>query len=506
MNSFEPVAIVGMACRFPDAPDVRTFWHNLCQAHDSVRSVPENRWPEQTQSYYAGLLDQIDRFDAAFFGIGGSEADAMDPQQRLLMMLSWECFEDAGLVAEHLANQAVGVFIGLSSADYYQSQLQETDQVDMYTITGAATSVCANRISYFYDLRGPSLIVDTACSSSLSAVHLACESLQRGESTLALAGGVNLLLSPLIQQGFADAMSLSPVGRCQAFGAHADGMVRGEGAGMVCLKPLQQALTDGDRIYGVIQGSAMGQDGQTNGLTAPSPAGQRAVLQQAYARSQVQATDVFFVEAHGTGTPLGDPIEAKALADVVGKNAERQAPLLLGSVKSNLGHLEAAAGIAGLIKATLALYHRYLPPTLHADTPNPRIPFKDWGLQINRQGTPLPESLVAGVSAFGFGGTNEHLVLQSAAQQQNLTATQAETQADQEFVLLPLCAKSERALKQTQTALADYLDSEPATQVADIAAHWAWRRQSGLSRALRQGCLVSANVIKAADKAGREDH
>ena len=210
-------------------------------------------------------------------------------------------------------------------------------------------------------------------------------------------------------------MSLSPVGRCQAFGAHADGMVRGEGAGLVCLKPWRQALADGDRVYGLIQGSAMGQDGLTNGLTAPSPAGQRAVLQQAYARSQVNPADVCFVEAHGTGTPLGDPIEAKALADVLGKISDRQEALRLGSVKSNLGHLEAAAGIAGLIKAALALYHRYLPPTLHAETPNPRIPFADWGLQINSQGTPLPENLTAGVSAFGFGGTNASLIFRKPA-------------------------------------------------------------------------------------------
>lgn len=450
----EPIAIIGMACRFPAAEDLVAYWQLLCNGTDAIAPAPADRWPEPRP--LGGFLPRIDRFDAAFFGITDGEAAGMDPQQRLLLELSWDCLADAGQPPAALAGEAVGVYIGSASADYYQTQLVSADQVDMYTITGAAFSVLANRLSYHYDFRGPSLVVDTACSSSLAAVQLACDSLRRHESSLALAGGVNLLLSPLLQQGFAEAMALSPSGRCRAFAAAADGIVRGEGGGLVCLKLLSRALADGDGIYALIRGGAIGQDGLTNGLSAPSPAGQRAVLQQAYRLSGVDPAEVAFVEAHGTGTPLGDPIEARALGDIL-NGPQRQRACRLGSVKSNLGHLEAAAGIAGLIKAALALHARWLPPSLHAAEPSPRIPFADWGLRLEQAGSALESrDRFAGVSAFGFGGTNVHLVLEAPP------APPLADPAVSGWQLLPLTAHSPVSLQAYRQRLADWLEAHPA--------------------------------------------
>ena len=461
----EPIAIVGMACRFPDAADLTAFWELLTTGHEAIGPIPAERWPDQLPRPIGGYLPRIDTFDAGFFGITSQEADAMDPQQRLLLELSWEVLEDAGIRPKSLAGQPVGVFVGFSNADYYPTQLLAPDQVDMYTIAGAAISVTANRISYFHDLRGPSLVVDTACSASLTAVHLACESLRRGESSMALAGGVNLLISPLIHQGFAEAMALSPDGRCKAFAAEADGIGRGEGAGLVCLKPLGQARADGDRIYALIRGGAIGQDGLTNGLSAPSPAGQRAVLARAYASCGVDPAQVDFIEAHGTGTALGDPIEARALGEVLNTPA-RTAPCRLGSVKTNLGHLESAAGIAGLIKATLALWHRWLPASLHSQHPSPRIPFGDWGLTLQQQGEALPQARFAGVSAFGFGGTNVHLVLEAASQAASATPAAAHAASWQ---LLPISARTLGSLAAWSQRLANWSAARPDLALENLA-------------------------------------
>lgn len=375
----------------------------------------------------------------------------MDPQQRLLLQLAWEACEDAGLPPETLKGQAVGVFIGLSSADYAQTVLRHRDQVDMHTVTGLAASVSANRLSYFFDLTGPSLVVDTACSSGLVALYLAWEQLRQGQCDYALVGAANLLLSPLIQQGFAEAQALSPTARCQPFAATADGIVRGEGAGMLLLArtPPQQA-----RVYARIRGAAIGQDGLTQGLSAPSPAGQRRVLQAAYAAADLPPRAVGYIEAHGTGTPLGDPIEARALADVVGK--DRSQPCLLGSVKSNLGHLEAAAGLAGLIKTALSLYHGSLPPSLHSETPNPRIAFGRNGLALVQQMQPWPEDApYAGVSAFGFGGTNAHVVLERAdLASESAAALKPEATGSAPYPLLfALSAKSWDSLQRYQVRL-----------------------------------------------------
>ncbi|PKL77009.1 MAG: polyketide synthase, partial [Candidatus Melainabacteria bacterium HGW-Melainabacteria-1] len=448
-----------MACRFPAAANLEAYWQLLIQGHDAVKPAPIGRWPEG-MTPPGGYLEQIDGFDAPFFNLTAQEAAGMDPQQRLLLELSWEVWEDAGLLPSSLAGQAVGVFMGLSSADYTHSQLRDPSQADMYTITGAAASVTANRISYHYDLHGPSLVVDTACSSALTAVHLACESLLNGDCELALAGGVNILLSPMIQAGFGAAMVLSPTGHCQAFGAGADGIVRGEGAGLIVLKPLSLAQADGNRIYALICGTAIGQDGLTNGLSAPSPAGQREVLRRAYARSGVDPSQVNFIEAHGTGTPLGDPIEAKALGEVLGPG--RKTPCRLGSVKSNLGHLEAAAGIAGLIKSALALHLRKLPKTLYADMPNPRIPFERWGLTLALDTEDLPADCQAGVSAFGFGGSNAHIVLSSIQFDQ---ASQERQTLETLPQLFALSARTPASLMAGRQQLSQWLERHPETDL-----------------------------------------
>ncbi|SCL56923.1 Acyl transferase domain-containing protein [Micromonospora eburnea] len=423
----EPVAIIGIGCRFPGGVDgPESFWRLLTEGRDAIREVPADRWdveelhtddpavPGRTTTRWGGFLDRIDQFDPHFFGISAHEAARMDPQQRLLAEVTWEALEDAGVVAEELAGSATGVFIGVATNDYGQLTFQDLDRVDAYTGTGNAFSIAANRLSYLFDLRGPSLAVDTACSSSLVAVHQAVASLARGDCTLAVAGGVNVVLSPALAINFSKAGAMAGDGRCKTFDARADGYVRAEGAGVVVLKPLSQAVRDHDPIYGVILGGAVNQDGRTNGLMAPNPHAQEAVLRSAYERAGVPPEQVGYVEAHGTGTLLGDPIEAKALAAVACADRDPRRPLLVGSVKSNLGHLEAAAGIAGLIKTALVLRHREIPPSLHYETPNPHIPFAQLALRVadRRQPWPAPDApAVAGVSSFGFGGTNAHLVL-----------------------------------------------------------------------------------------------
>ena len=379
----------------------------------------------------------------------------MDPQQRLLLEVTWEALEDAGQVPERLAGTQTGVFIGIATNDYGRLQWNDLERIDAYAGTGNALSIAANRISYLFDFRGPSIAIDTACSSSLVAVHLACRSLRNGESTLALAGGVNLILSPAIAINFTKAGAMAPDGRCKAFDARANGYVRSEGAGVVVLKPLSKALADGDPIYAVIRGSAVNQDGRSNGLMAPNPLAQEAVLREAYRQAAVSPGDVQYVEAHGTGTLLGDPIEAKALGTVLGVDRPPGRPCALGSVKTNIGHLEAAAGIAGLIKVALALRHREIPPSLHFQKPNPHIPFDELPLRVQTALGPWPTEsgpALAGVSSFGFGGTNAHVVLEEAP---DSAIRSAECGAEnpirnpqyQVAYLLPLSARSPEALQ-----------------------------------------------------------
>ncbi|MEV5412750.1 SDR family NAD(P)-dependent oxidoreductase [Thermopolyspora sp. NPDC052614] len=425
----EPIAIVGIGCRFPGGADgPESFWRLLCEGRDAITEVPPGRWnaadfdedPETSDKLatrWGGFLDQVDQFDPHFFGITPHEADRIDPQQRLLAEVAWEALEDAGVPAERLAGSRTGVFIGIATNDHGHLRFQDLSRIDAYTGTGNALSIAANRLSYLFDLRGPSMAIDTACSSSLVAIHQACRSLAAGDCTLALAGGVNVILSPALAINFAKAGAMAADGRCKAFDADADGYVRAEGAGVVVLKPLGRALADRDTVYAVIRGGAVNQDGRTNGLMAPNPHAQQAVLSAAYANAGLAPEQVDYVEAHGTGTLLGDPIEARALASVVSSGRPADRPCLIGSVKSNIGHLEAAAGVAGLIKAALMLHNRRIPPSLHYRRPNPHIPFGELRLRVVDGLTPWPSvdrPATVGVSSFGFGGTNAHMILQEA--------------------------------------------------------------------------------------------
>ena len=430
LDDNEPIAIIGMACRFPgNANSPEQFWALLREGVDAIRQVPEDRWnleeyysedltsPGKMNTRRGGFLERVDGFDPLFFGISPREAEQMDPQQRLMLELSWEALEDAGIVPSTLQGSRAGVFCGVLFTDYalLQSSIGPESVTD-HTSTGNAACIVSNRISYVLGLQGPSMTVDTACSSSLVAVHLACHSLRRGECSAALAGGVNLMLDPATTVGFSKLGAMSPGGQCRTFDAQANGYVRGEGGGLVVLKRLSHALRDGDPIYCVIRGSAVNNDGASNGLTAPNPKAQEVILEDACLRAGVDPVTIHYVEAHGTGTPLGDPIEASALGAVYGRGRLVDEPLLVGSVKTNIGHLEAAAGIAGLMKVALAMRHAVLPPNLHFEQPNPHIDFEKLRLQVVTSVRPWPvkgnETPRAGISSFGYGGTNSHVIVE----------------------------------------------------------------------------------------------
>ncbi len=470
----EPIAIIGIGCRFPGADGPAAFWRELSDGVDAISEVPPDRWdadafydadpsvPGTSVTRRAGFLPGVDKFDFQFFGISPRESAQMDPQQRLILEVAWEALEDAGQVPERLAGSDTGVFVGISTTDYANLRAGDLQLVDAYTGTGNALSIAANRLSYFYDFHGPSMAIDTACSSSLVAVHLACRSLRDGECSLALAGGVNVILSPALMINFTKAKLMAPDGRSKTFDAGADGYVRGEGAGIVVLKPLSRALADNDPIYAVIRGTAINQDGRTNGLIAPSRQSQEAVLAAAYRRAGLSPGTAQYVEAHGTGTLLGDAIEANALGTVLADGRPPGSRCLIGSVKTNIGHLEAAAGVAGLIKVALALQHRAIPPSLNFVEPNPEIPFDSLPMRVAQTLTPWPENggrAVASVSSFGMGGTNAHAVL-TEAPQVRVAAAEPGTAPDR-AELLPLSAHSPEAL----AALADRYESALASGV-----------------------------------------
>ena len=429
-SAAEPIAIVGAACRLPGAPDLESFWQMLLAGTDAVSEIPDDRWnkaqlfhPEKGQrgkayTFAAGVLGDVSRFDPAFFGISPREATQMDPQQRLLLELAYEAIEDAGFDTNRLAGAPVGVFVGGSSWDYLNLNLGDSSTTDAYSMIGITLCTLANRISYAFDLHGPSFTVDTACSSSLVALHQACEAIRGGQIPMAMVGGVSLLLAPQSYIGFCAASMLSPKGRCHAFDARADGYVRAEGGGLVILKPLGQALADGDPIRAVIRGTGVNSDGRTTGLSLPNRDAQAALLDQVYTRFGLDPVDLAYVEAHGTGTPAGDPIEAGALGDVLG--SRRPTPLTIGSVKTNIGHLEAGSGMAGLLKAMLVAERGTIPPSLHCATPNPNIPFDDLNLRLAPEAQPVrkgPNPYLVGINSFGFGGTNAHAVLESVEPQ-----------------------------------------------------------------------------------------
>ncbi len=485
----EPIAIVGMACRFPGAPDPEAFWRLLRDAVEAISEVPRDRWdaaalydsnsaaPGKVSTRWGGFLDQVDQFDPQFFGISPREAVQMDPQQRLTLELAWEALEDAGIPPYGLAESRTGVFVGALFTDYSLVRDRAgAEAITTHSSTGGAASIIANRVSYAFGLQGPSLTVDTASSSSLVAVHLACQSLRSGESDLALAGGVNLMLVPETTMGLTKLGTQSPDGTVRTFDAGANGYVRGEGAGIVTLKRLSDALRDGDRVYAVVRGTAVNNDGASDGLTAPNPKAQQAVLRSACASAGIAPGDVHYVEAHGTGTPLGDPIEASALGVVYGAAHPADRPLLIGSVKPNVGHLEAAAGVVGLVKVALAMTHDLLPQNLHFETPNPRIDFDGLHLRVVAEPTawPVPEGEPrrAGVSSFGYGGTNCHVVVESSPRplRDALGAhgAHAGPAGEDRVYFLPVSGKVEEARRESARRLAETIERAPDLSLDDL--------------------------------------
>lgn len=478
----EPIAICGIGCRFPGgANDAESFWQLLRDGKDAVTEVPPTRWDANTNGgniRFGAFIDNVDQFDAAFFGISPREATHMDPQQRLVLEVAWEALEDAGQQVERLAGTSTGVFLGIYNNDYAWLQSDAPEDLDVYAATGGGQGIAANRLSYLLDLRGPSIAIDTTCSSSLVAVHLACQSLRNKECGLALAGGVNLLLSPQIALSVSKVVPMAADGRCKTFDARADGIVRGEGCGIVVLKRLTDALNDADNIIAIIKGSAMNQDGHSNGFTAPNGAAQQAVIRHALQNAGVTPADVSYVEAHGTGTQLGDPIEWESLEAVF--RHERSQPCLVGSVKTNFGHLEAAAGIAGLIKVALSLQHRAIPPHLHFTKMNPMtssngaldipLELRDW---TNAGG------LVGGVSSFSLGGTNAHVVLGEAP------ALESKEHETPELCLVTLSTRSDDALHAYAKELrAQLLAAEDSERGVYDLAYTASLRRSHLSHRL----------------------
>jgi myxalamid-type polyketide synthase MxaE and MxaD len=481
------IAIVGMGCRFPGASSPDTFWDMLCHKRNGVTEVPAERWdsarlfhpdprmPGRITSRWGGFLEHADRFDAGFFGISPREAPHVDPRQRKVLEIAWEALEDAGIPPLSLAGSATGVYVATLSSDYDTLLCENYGRISASTGTGTANSIIANRLSYLLDLHGPSLTLDTACSGSLLAVELACRSLRAGESSLALAGGVSMNLLPKGDVFFSAAGALSPSGSCKTFDTDADGIVRSEGAGIVVLKRLSDAVEDLDRIYAIIRGGAINHDGASNGIMAPSSEAQKRVLREAYRNAGISPGEVQYVEAHGTGTPLGDPIEVLALASAMaeGRNGT---PLMLGSVKSNLGHMESAAGVAGVIKAALAMYHGVLPPNRQFQKWNPRIPESPFAIQVLTETTAWPTNgkhRFAGVSAFSFGGTNVHLVLEDAPEISPAVGLKEEGQT---FVL-PLSAKSPGALRELTAAYRRHLDAGAnGAELRDVCFTAAVRR------------------------------
>lgn len=468
----DPIAIVGVGCRFPGSEGPQGFWDTLCGERDAITEVPSERWdvdryyhsdartPGKMNTRWGGFLEDPAYFDASFFGIAPREAEKMDPQQRLLLETSWEAMEDAGMVPQRMAGDAVGVFAGISHSDYAKKLLDDVERSDAYIGTGSALSIAANRISYVFGFRGPSLAIDTACSSSLVSVYHACQSIWNEECHTALAGGVNLILSPEMTVNFSQTGFLSPDGRCKTFDADADGYVRGEGAGMIVLKPLSQAEKDHDAIYAVIRGGAVNNDGRSNGLMAPNGGAQEDLLREAYRRAEVSLGKIQYVEAHGTGTLLGDPIEVQALGNVLQAERTPDQDCAIGSVKSNIGHLESAAGIASLIKVALMLKHREMPASLHVKNLNPHIPFEQLPVRVQQTHTPWPETsgpARAGVSSFGFGGTNAHLVLEQAPERESEAYEEDDPVPEKPHVLV-LSARNSPALQSYAQKYRDYIE------------------------------------------------
>jgi acyl transferase domain-containing protein len=482
------IAIVGMSFRLPgDLSSEEAFWQALRDGRDMVGRISEDRWatdtlahprrsePGRSVTFAAGVLSTLEAFDAAFFGISPREAAHLDPQQRLLLEMSWEAMENGGLRPDRLAGSDCAVFVGISGLDYGMRGLDDLSGVDAYSMTGNTLSLAANRLSYVFDLRGPSMAVDTACSSSLVALHQACRCLCHGDASMALVGGINLLLHPYPFIGFTKASMLSAGGRCRTFAASGDGYARAEGGAILLLKPLAQAEADGDDIRAVILATGSNSDGaRKSGITIPSIEGQSDLLRRVLSEAGLTPAEVDYVEAHGTGTAVGDPVEANAIGSVLGR--DREAPLWVGSVKSNLGHLEPASGMAGLVKTVLALGHGAVPPSIHFTTPNPDIDFAGLNLDVVTSYCELPElgrPRRMGVNSFGFGGTNAHVILEEYCQ----TATPLLRPGPVAVPALFLSARSASALRELARRYAAQIAGQDELDYYDLAYGAAHHRQ-----------------------------
>lgn len=501
------VAVIGLSFRFPSTT-TDSYWPALLDGRDLVTQVAEDRWspdaylhpgkdhPGSAYTFAAGSIGDISGFDAGFFGISPREAALMDPQQRLLLEMSWEAMEQAGVRPSTLRGSNCGVYIGIASSDYAYRMAEDLNAVDASMATGNTASIAANRLSYFFDLRGPSIAMDTACSSSLVAFHQACRAIVSGECSQALAGGVSLHLHPYGFITFSKASMLSPRGRCNVFDAAGDGYVRSEGGGIFLLKDYDQAVADGDNILAVVAGSAVNTDGRKSGLTVPSADAQATLMRQAYEQAGISPSDIDYLEAHGTGTAVGDPIETRAIGAALAQQRSKDAPLPIGSVKSNLGHLEAASGVAGLVKALYVLRHRVVPATIGIKTLNPKIEFREWNLDVVTQNRKLRQTgkLVVGVNSFGFGGANAHVILESPPPRNPAAEGKMAKTAP---IPVLVSGKSPQALKAAARQMADVLRDQPARFLYNAAYHAAMRRDWHGERAVVFGtqCNTVADLL-----------
>ncbi|OJX09608.1 MAG: hypothetical protein BGO77_04500 [Caedibacter sp. 37-49] len=484
----EFIAIVSTACRFPGESNTpQAFWRTLIEGKDPIQKVSPERWPETAipevikQKYpgtqWAGLVHGVDKFDADFFGIGAIEAKSMDPQQRILLEVSWEAFERAGLTAQNLSASRTGVFIGMVGLDYkYRIEAQPADDLDIYAATGNALCTTSGRISYVFGLEGPSITIETACSSSLVAVHQACLSLRARDCDLALVGGSNFILSPKAMSLIGITGALSPDGHCRTFDSLANGFVRSDGCGVVLLKRLSDAQRDKDNILGVIRGSAINQDGRSTGFTAPNVLSQQRLLKDALKNADIESSSISYIETHGTGTSLGDPIETEAIKAVFGQQKSNQ-PCILGAVKSNIGHLEAAAGIAGLIKLTLMFENEKIPPQLHFKNKNPRIELDSRKFFIPTTEMSWKRSdrkRIAGISSFGFSGTNVHVIIEEGMSKK----IESENLSEHEELLV-VSARTQKAVIDLAKKYCEYFDDESKLkhiQLSEICSAAATKR------------------------------
>lgn len=487
-NKTRDIAIIGMACRLPgDICTPGSFWDHLIQGHDLVSEIPDNRWEKslfghpnpseagKSYTFKAGTLGDVSGFDATFFGISPREAEQMDPQQRLLLEMTWEALERGGQIPEHIAGSDCAVYIGIAGTDYADIRQDDVCGANAYFMLGSTHSIAANRISYIFDLKGPSMAVDTACSSALVAMHEAVQAIRAGRSSMAIVGGISMLLSPYPFGGFSKASMLSPQGQCRAFDKMAEGYVRAEGGGVTVLKPLADAERDGDPIQAVIRGIGINTDGRTPGIAMPSPLMQEELIRKTYRQARINPRQVSYFEAHGTGTAVGDPVECMAIGNAIGRRKLKKDPLLIGSVKTNIGHLEPASGMAGVIKGVMALRHRMAPPSLHFDTPNPNIDFKALNLKVVTKPTPFTDTgkpAIVGVNSFGFGGANAHVILEEYVP----TPKTAAVENSSHPAALYLSARSPEALRETARQMAEFLNADDAPTYDDTAYTAAMRR------------------------------